>query len=351
MGIVNNLQVQYEETIDILNKFNNSLEEIIQRSAIKTNPNIEGIRQTINKINDYILTKDALNIDKKLASELCSTLPQYTNLIMSEREITNDNFINTYNALNNIYLKYMQIFNLFEIESKINELEKKYQSKINDLSNELNKSRRFITHLTPEAKRVEEQLNSLKIKTKRIERAINERTFEENTEILSKKFFEKRNEIKNRINYYNFPAILLTMLLGIMYIGFFIYQLHLNTDCTKITINPINHLMLIASCSPIIFLIIWLFYQGSRLTNLAENYSFKSNLGYTLKEAVNFTHDIENRDKSEETLILLKELITKLYEIPFNNKVKKNIMNTDITELTNIIKEVKSVVDSIKSSK
>lgn len=351
MGIVNNMQLQYEETIDILNEFNISLEKIKQRSEIKTNPNITGISQIFSKINNYFLSNDALNIDSSLTIELCSILPQYTKLINSEKEITSDNFINTYTILKNLYSKHIQIFNQFEIESKINELEKKYKFTIEELSDNLTNTRKYITHLTPEAKRVEEQLNSLKIKTKSIERAINERTFEENTEILSKKFFEKRNDIEIKIKFYNIPAIFLTFILGLLYIGFFLYQLSLNTNCTQITINPINHLMLIASCSPIIFLIIWLFYQGSRLTNLAENYSFKSNLGYTLKEAVNFTYDIENRDKSEETLILLKELITKLYEIPFNSKIKKSIMNTDIAELTSMIKEVKSVVESIKSSK
>lgn len=108
-----------------------------------------------------------------------------------------------------------------------------------------------------------------------------------------------------------------------------------------------NHLMLVVSCSPIIFLISWLFWQVGHYTRLIDIYTFKANLSYTLKTAIDYVLSIE-KDSTEKkvTLETLKSLLDKLYDSPVKDDVSKSAIIKGIGETTKMLKEIKGIIET-----
>ena len=163
------------------------------------------------------------------------------------------------------------------------------------------------------------------------------------SKILSEKFNEKKDELKKQKIPYQYVAFSLTGILGILYLAFFF------TQYTSNDFNYINHITLICVCTPIIFLDIWLFYQIGRFNHLIEIYTHKANIGFTIKAAIDHIHDIEGDDNNKSTtLTTLHELLNKLYESPISPKDKKSITTKSLSQVTELLKETKELVNTIK---
>lgn len=136
-------------------------------------------------------------------------------------------------------------------------------------------------------------------------------------------------------------AIVGTLILGYEYVSFYFRQFE------KGDIIYINHLILIAVCSPFIFLLIWMFWQISYYTRLIDTYTFKANLAYTLKTVIDYVLNIE-KDSAEKktTLKTLQNLLDKLYESPIKDDVSRSAIIKGLSEATKMIKEIKSIVDT-----
>ena len=258
------------------------------------------------------------------------------------------------------------------LNSNIRELEDTITStkeKINDLKSSYE-----------EAKQVTN--NHIEIETKN--------TFNYQNKILSEQFDKKRIDLEKQKKPYQSWAITLTILLWVIYGSFFItnhkvtitdttknfYISKIDTckteekginiykiDTNKISSNSINttntgnilnfnyfdHLMLMGICSPFIFLIIWLFCQVGRFNHLIEVYTHKANIGFTLKAAIDHIHNIEGDDNNKSTtLTTLHELLNKLYESPISTKDNESITTKSLSQITELLKEVKELVNTIK---
>ncbi len=169
-----------------------------------------------------------------------------------------------------------------------------------------------------------------------------QQSFNLQNKILSAVFDKKREELIKERKYYLYPAVLTSFILGCGYIIFFTCQF------SQGSFNYFNHLMLIGVCSPFIFLAVWCFYQAARVTRLSEIYAYKATLGFTLEDAI---AQINKYDDTKDTSgKVFNELLMKLYENPVNHKDKKNIVAQNITELTDLMKEIKILIDSLKFS-
>lgn len=168
-----------------------------------------------------------------------------------------------------------------------------------------------------------------------------ERGFNTKANELSKKFDETKSNLQKIRYVYAFFAIVGSVLLGYGYISFYFEQFKSGY------VIYTNHLMLIAVCSPIIFLIIWLYWQLGHYTRLIDIYTFKANLGYTLKSAIDYVLSIE-KDSIEKKVALetLKSLLDKLYESPIKDDVSKSAIIKGIGETTKMLKEIKEIVNS-----
>ena len=138
-----------------------------------------------------------------------------------------------------------------------------------------------------------------------------------------------------------FLAIVGTIFLGYWYISFYFEQFK-NGHMIYI-----NHLMLIIACSPIIFLIAWLFWQVGHYTHLIDIYTFKANLGYTIKTAIDYVLSIEKENAEKKVALeTLKNLLDKLYESPIKENASKSAIIKGIGETTKMLKEIKEIVNS-----
>ena len=152
-----------------------------------------------------------------------------------------------------------------------------------------------------------------------------------------------KEELKKQKTPYQWAAITITVILGLVYIAFFAIQYF----CDKFDYSI--HLTLICVCTPIIFLDIWLFCQVGRFNHLIEVYTHKANIGFTLKAATDHIHDIEGDDNNKSTtLTMLHELLHKLYESPITHKDTKSITTKSLSQITELLKEVKELVNTIK---
>ena len=333
MGRVKDAMISYEDAINRIGYLKDMLENTVNQNNLSRSV-YTSAKSKLDEIETYLLQNDALSVNQQLVEDI-----EY--LLLSDFDKSKDIRL-ILSAIKNIYNTYISTIAKSKIDSRIHELESKYQGTITNLSNELEKTKKEILELEPQTKAVKEDLQNAGIKVVNLNKLITDKTFEEQTEILSKKFHQKHLQLKKEIKWFLHPAITLTLTLVFTYIGFFLYQF-LNKDVIG-EIKYENHLMLIGVCSPIIFLTIWLFYQVARLTKLSELYSYKSNLGFTLKEAINFVQQTEGESK-ERTLNTLDHLLIMLYETP----VKDN-KNVALKEIASLLKEVKELVESIKST-
>ena len=221
------------------------------------------------------------------------------------------------------------------------------QDQKTQLSSALNNSVRELEDTIKSAKEKINELQNGYIEAKKSTEYYNQletkKIFYLQSEILSEKFNEKRNELKKQKIPYQWTAFLLTGILGILYILFFFIQ-HTGNN-----FDYINHITLICVCTPIIFFDIWLFYQVGRFNHLIEIYTHKANIGFTLKAATDHIHDIEGDDNNKSTtLTTLHELLNKLYESPISTKDHKSITTKSLSQITELLKEVKELVNTIK---
>lgn len=173
---------------------------------------------------------------------------------------------------------------------------------------------------------------------------LNERSYERGfinkSEELAKRFDETRVRKRNARRWYLFFSIIFTMILAGTYI-FFFYLQYQNKN-----IIYTNHLMLIAVCSPVIFMTVWLYWQVGRYARLEDLYTHKANLAYTLKTSVNYSLSIEDNTEKECTLSILKNLLNKLYESPIRDDVSKSAIIKGIGETSKMLREIKEIVNS-----
>lgn len=167
------------------------------------------------------------------------------------------------------------------------------------------------------------------------------KNFKYKLHVLAKNFSESKEELLIIRRIYLIFGMILTFSLSLMYIYFF-YKQYMGHELVYA-----NHLMLIVVCSPIIFLVIWLFWQVGRYTRLIDIYTFKANLAYTLKTSTDYVLSIE-KDSTEKkvTLETLKSLLDKLYESPIKDDVSKSVIIKGIGETTKMLKEIKELVNS-----
>lgn len=59
--------------------------------------------------------------------------------------------------------------------------------------------------------------------------------------------------------------------------------------------------------------------------------------------------EIKAQTVEEFYLSVLNELLMKLYEVPVNHKDEKNVVPQNITELADLTKEIRHLIDSLKS--
>jgi len=360
MAKVKDVKESYDNATETLNELQRAIHDIVERSG-RTNDYIKRIIYYLNEIIFFIDKSEPLSVDILLLDDIQKRLYPSIEIIDKAVAVTDENFSTTFKTIKSLYDDYILIFSDFRLKYNIDLIDEKYKANIVNLSEELERSRESVIALEPEINKVQTNLSDAGIKVSRLNDLITEKTFDETTEILSKKFFEKHNELKKERKAYLRPAIILSLILGLSYLFFYIYQF-----CNNSIESPIkyeNHLMLIAVCSPIIFLTIWMFFQANRLTRLAELYSYKSNLGCTIKEAVDYVQKIENDGNGEfivinngekfnkETLRILENLLYKLYEPPINHKEDKNQTLRSLSEVTALLGEVKGLVDSVKSTK
>ena len=165
--------------------------------------------------------------------------------------------------------------------------------------------------------------------------------FEHNNNILASRFGKTKENLSSSRAYYMVFAILLVLILGSGYVYFFFLQYKTSFIEYK------NHIMLIISCSPFIFLAGWLFWKIGHYTKLIDAYTFKENIGYTLKTATDYIMNIEQKEKNMEmTLSKLNSLLEKLYEHPVNEGSINSTATKTINGLTKITKELKDIVDA-----
>lgn len=167
-----------------------------------------------------------------------------------------------------------------------------------------------------------------------------ERGFINKSEELAKRFDETRRRKRNARRWYLSFSIIFTMILAGTYI-FFFYLQYQNKN-----IIYTNHLMLIAVCSPVIFMTVWLYWQVGRYARLEDLYTHKANLAYTLKTSVNYALSIEDNTEKEYTLSILKNLLDKLYESPVKDNVSKSAIIKGIGETTKMLKEIKGIIET-----
>ena len=361
MGGTKRLIEAESEAIQTLDELHRAIDEIVKRSD-RSNKYIPEIQKYLDEFSSYANNLTPDNSDIALLEDIQTRLSPSIGIIDKAAVVTDDNFLATYKLFKSLYNDYVLTLTKFRIQTSADVIEEKYKKQIIDLSEELDKSRASVIALEPEIIEVQSNLSKAGVKVTRLNDLITEKTFDETTEILSRKFFEKQNELIKERKWYLRPAIAISVMLGLTYITFFIYQFF-NGE----TNNPIkyeNHLMLITVCSPIIFLTVWMFFQANRLTRLAEIYSYKSSLGCTIKEAIDFVEKTENGSNAEytvvnnskekfnkQTLQILETLLYKLYESPISHKEDKNQTLKSLSEVTALLGEVKGLVDSIKSTK
>ena len=155
---------------------------------------------------------------------------------------------------------------------------------------------------------------------------------------IAAEFRDEKDSLKSQRFRYILFSILLTLILGGIYLYFFYNQFQNNCLQYK------NHLLLIAVCSPIISLIIWLFWYVSHLTRLIDIYTFKANLARTLITTVEYTLKICDSEKQELATKILQDLIGSLYESPIKENVNKTSISSFLSETTKLLKEIKELV-------
>ena len=222
------------------------------------------------------------------------------------------------------------------LKEKIPAIENEYHATTELLQDIINTNKQQINSLIKESQEaIEKTAEYNKLKTAQ--------TFNLQNNILSEQFENTRkNYQKERKRYLQF-GIGLSIILGVTYLLFFYSQFTPNSP-----INYHNHLMLIAVCSPIILLTIWIFYQAGRLTRLIDTYTHKANLGYTLKNTIDYLKDTDTSANKEATLATLQALIKSLHESPIKQEKNSRVVQQNLSQITTLLKEIKDLSPSPK---
>ena len=163
--------------------------------------------------------------------------------------------------------------------------------------------------------------------------------FDHNNEILANEFRNATLMLERQRSRFIFWGTFLTLALGVGYLLFFYLQFQ------KGNLNYRNHLLLIAVCSPIISLIVWMFWYVSHLTHLIDIYTFKGNLAKTLQTTIEYTLNVCDSENNKDVAAkLLQDLIGNLYDPPIKDTVKKNTAVSLLSETTQLLKEIKGII-------
>lgn len=337
---------------DIKQYISKAIELIAQYETAHKNSS-SSANSSLNDIKSKIITTDKLwetinNVPNDSAFR--NTINRFISL-MSNFQQTNSNLDSHTGELNQIqtelgsFISYL-VVDLNSIESLINKASQSLGIRINSIENQFNKQMKEALELMPKVKEklntIDEEANKLIEKKAEIQEQLQTQSFNLQNKILSAVFDKKREELIKERKYYLYPAVFTSFILGCGYIIFFICQF------SKDSFNYFNHLMLIGVCSPFIFLAVWLFYQAARVTRLSEIYAYKATLGFTIEDAIAQINKYD--DTKENSSKVLNELLMRLYEVPVNHKDEKNIVVQNITELTDLMKEIRNLIDSLKSS-
>jgi len=267
----------------------------------------------------------------------------YNNLqqIIAAKEAKDYNFI--YSELTQIALALENILNQELSQKEINEIKRKLLNQIESIES-------FIKEHEIQRNTISEQLSNILKKNKILDGIINKQTFEEQNNLLSKNFKRKATRLQIERIAYIVLGIPIIVWLGITYLS---YSSPTSSEeiltYTETVPSFTNHILLVIKCTPFIFFAIWLFCQAGRVTHLAELYSFKATLGATIKATIDYTLQIEGDDhKKELTLQTLHELLTKLYQPPLSNKRNNQSLKENLSEITDLLKETKGIIESIK---
>lgn len=222
------------------------------------------------------------------------------------------------------------------LKEKIPIIEESYKTTTKQLQDIINTNKQQIDRLIKESQEaIEKTAEYNKLKTTQ--------TFNRQNNILSEQFDTTRKNYQKERNWYLIFGIGLSIALGVFYLRFFFCQFTPDTP-----INYHNHLMLIAVCSPIILLTIWIFYQAGRLTRLIDTYTHKANLGYTLKNTIDYLKDTDTSANKEATLATLQALIKSLHESPVKQEKNSRVVQQNLSQITTLLKEIKDLSPSPK---